>query len=83
MVVAVVLGALAVLWTTYRFRYPESPAPSEVFNRPLADKISDASGVIEALANRLNYWVAIILNRIFCGDVLVPGPIRPDRPLRG
>jgi len=41
MVVAVVLGALAVLWATYRFRYAESSASSEVFNRPLADKISD------------------------------------------
>ena len=41
MVMAVVLGALAVLWAAYRFRYVESLAPSEVFNRPLADKISD------------------------------------------
>jgi hypothetical protein len=41
MVMAVVLGTLSVLWATYRFRYAESPAPSEVFNRPLADKISD------------------------------------------
>jgi tetratricopeptide (TPR) repeat protein len=41
MVMAVLLGALAVLWATYRFRYTESSASSEVFNRPLADKISD------------------------------------------
>jgi len=41
LVVAVLLGALAVLWATYRFRYAESPVSSEVFNRPLADKISD------------------------------------------
>jgi len=41
MVMAVVLGALAVLWATYRFRYAETPASSEVFNRLLADKISD------------------------------------------
>jgi len=41
MVMAVVLGAFAVLWATYRFRYAESSASSEVFNRPLADKISD------------------------------------------
>ena len=41
MVMAVLLGALAVLWATYRFRYTESPASSEVFNRSLADKISD------------------------------------------
>jgi len=41
MVMVVVLGALVVLWTSYRFRYAESPASSEVFNRRLADKISD------------------------------------------
>src|SRR6516225_9625077 len=41
MLMAVVLGALAVLWVTYKFRYTESPAQGEVFNRPLADKISD------------------------------------------
>ena len=41
MVLAVVLGALSVLWTAYRLRYTESPSSSEVFNRPLADKISD------------------------------------------
>jgi hypothetical protein len=41
MVVAVVLGALTVLWATYRFRYTETPASTEAFNRPLADKISD------------------------------------------
>jgi hypothetical protein len=41
MVTAVVLGALAVLWATYRFRYTESPATNEVFNRTLTDKISD------------------------------------------
>lgn len=40
-VMAVILGALAVLWATYRFRYAESPGASEAFNRPLADKISD------------------------------------------
>ena len=41
LVTGVVLGALVVLWAAYRFRYTESPASSEVFNRPLADKISD------------------------------------------
>ena len=41
MVMAVVFGALAVLWATYRFRYTESQASSEVSNRPLANKISD------------------------------------------
>ena len=40
-VIAVVVGALSVLWATYRFRYAEGSASSEVFNRPLADKISD------------------------------------------
>jgi len=41
MVTAVVLGSLAVLWATYEFRYTESAASSEVFNRSLADKIAD------------------------------------------
>jgi len=40
-VIAVVLCALAVLWATYRFRYTESAASEEVFNRPLAGKIAD------------------------------------------
>jgi tetratricopeptide (TPR) repeat protein len=38
---AVVLGALTVLWGLYFFRFTESRAGSEVFNRPLADKIAD------------------------------------------
>ena len=41
MVAAVVFGALAALWATYGFRYAESLSSSEVFNRPLADKIAD------------------------------------------
>lgn len=41
MVMAVLLGALAVLWAAYGFRYSESSASREVFNRALADKISD------------------------------------------
>jgi hypothetical protein len=41
MVLAVVLGALTVLWASYGFRYTESSAPRDVFNRPLADKIAD------------------------------------------
>jgi len=54
MVMAVVLGALVVLWATYRFRYAESPASSEVFNRPLADKISDVrSPVYRAVLRRM------------------------------
>lgn len=39
--VLVMVGAWAVLWGFYRFRFDESPAPQEVFNRPLAAKISD------------------------------------------
>lgn len=41
MVLAVVVCALAVLWATYAFRYTESAASTEVFNRRLADKIAD------------------------------------------
>ena len=37
----VLLGALVVLWGTYRFRYTESSTTQETFNRPLADKIAD------------------------------------------
>jgi tetratricopeptide (TPR) repeat protein len=37
----VLLGALAVLWGFYLFRFTESPSPGEVFNRPLAEKIAD------------------------------------------
>jgi hypothetical protein len=45
-VVVVVVGSLAVLWGTYGFRYRESAASSEVFNRPLADKIADVQSPI-------------------------------------
>lgn len=38
---AVVLGALTVLWGLYHFRFAESRAGTEVFNRPLADKVAD------------------------------------------
>jgi dolichyl-phosphate-mannose--protein O-mannosyl transferase len=38
---ALVVGALIVLWSLYLFRFTESRAPGEVFNRPLADKIGD------------------------------------------
>jgi len=41
MVWVVVLGALTILWASYQFRYAESSAPGEVFNRPLADKVAD------------------------------------------
>jgi len=38
---AVLLGAVAVLWGTYGFRYDESPGRQEPFNRPLVQKIED------------------------------------------
>jgi len=38
---AVMFGALLILWGFYRFRFTESSAPQEVFNRPLALKIAD------------------------------------------
>ncbi len=38
---AVFLGAFVILWGFYRFRFTESPTPSENFNRPLVLKISD------------------------------------------
>jgi Dolichyl-phosphate-mannose-protein mannosyltransferase len=40
-VLAVGVCALTVLWATYGFRYTESGASTEGFNRPLADKIAD------------------------------------------
>jgi hypothetical protein len=40
-VMAVTAGALVVLWGSYLFRYVETPTGQELFNRPLADKISD------------------------------------------
>ena len=41
MLAAVVVGALIVLWGFYLFRFTESSAEHEVFNRSLADKIGD------------------------------------------
>jgi tetratricopeptide (TPR) repeat protein len=38
---ALVACALTILWAAYFFRFAESRAPQEVFNRPLAEKISD------------------------------------------
>jgi Dolichyl-phosphate-mannose-protein mannosyltransferase len=38
---AVAIGALIILWSFYFFRFAESDAGHDVFNRPLADKISD------------------------------------------
>src|ERR1022692_2052242 len=40
---AVLGGALLVLWASYLFRYSESPAGQESFNRPLVDKINDVA----------------------------------------
>jgi tetratricopeptide (TPR) repeat protein len=42
------VGACAVLWSTYRFHFRESLTAQETFNRPLADKITD----LESPANR-------------------------------
>ncbi len=41
LVVAVMLGAVLVLWGFYGFRYRDSPEVGEFFNRPLATKIDD------------------------------------------
>jgi tetratricopeptide (TPR) repeat protein len=38
---ALLVGACAVLWSTYRFHFHESPTTQETFNRPLTEKISD------------------------------------------
>ena len=40
---AVLGGAMLVLWASYLFRYAESPAGPESFNRPLIDKINDVA----------------------------------------
>ena len=38
---AVLVGAVVILWGSYRFRFDESPRGRDVFNRPLAEKIGD------------------------------------------
>ena len=38
---ALLVGSCAVLWSTYRFHFRESPTAQETFNRPLAEKIND------------------------------------------
>ncbi len=53
---AVVVGALMILWGFYFFRFAESNTGREVFNRPLADKIADVYSpayrfVLNALAS--------------------------------
>ncbi|HET8781422.1 MAG TPA: phospholipid carrier-dependent glycosyltransferase [Pyrinomonadaceae bacterium] len=46
-VMAVLIGAIVVLWSFYLFRFSESPATSEEqFNRPLAMKIGDVKSPI-------------------------------------
>lgn len=35
------LTSVVILWGFYRFRFTESTAPQEVFNRPIAEKIRD------------------------------------------
>ena len=40
-IAAIAAGALFILWGCYFFRYEESDQTQEVFNRPLAGKISD------------------------------------------
>lgn len=52
---AVLGGAMLVLWASYLFRYSESGAGRESFNRPLVDKINDVAsptyhGVLAAMA---------------------------------
>jgi len=41
LVVGVLVGAIIILWGFYGFRYRDSPAEGEFFNRPLATKIDD------------------------------------------
>ncbi|WP_146141353.1 ArnT family glycosyltransferase [Spirosoma oryzae] len=41
MVAGVLIGAVVVLWGFYGFRYRDSPAEGEFFNRPLTTKIDD------------------------------------------
>jgi hypothetical protein len=43
---AVLIGALIVLWGFYLFRFAESNAGHEVFNRPLANKIEDVQSPV-------------------------------------
>jgi hypothetical protein len=52
---AVLAGAMLVLWASYMFRYSESPAGQESFNRPLVEKINDVAsptyhGVLATMA---------------------------------
>jgi hypothetical protein len=40
-VTVVIVGSLIILWSFYGFRFHESQAGLDLFNRPLADKLSD------------------------------------------
>jgi tetratricopeptide (TPR) repeat protein len=40
------VAALAVLWGAYFFRYNESSSNTEVFNRPLAEKLADVNSPV-------------------------------------
>jgi Dolichyl-phosphate-mannose-protein mannosyltransferase len=51
-VFGVLLGALVILWGLYFFRFSESRSEREVFNRPLADKISDVNSPVYRFALR-------------------------------
>ena len=42
-IAAIAAGALFILWGCYFFRFSESGQSQEVFNRPLADKITDVN----------------------------------------
>jgi hypothetical protein len=46
---AVAVGALIILWSFYFFRFAESNAGRDVFNRSLADKISDVRSPVYRL----------------------------------
>lgn len=57
LVVAVLIGSVAVLWSTYFFQYYESPLTTDDrFNRPLVEKINDVRSPVyrfglKAMAN--------------------------------
>lgn len=52
-VAAVVLGAFVILWSFYGFRFNESKAGLDVFNRPLAEKINDLKSPLHQRALHL------------------------------
>jgi tetratricopeptide (TPR) repeat protein len=52
MVAAAILGAFIVLWSSYGFRFNESKAGIDLFNRPLAEKINDLKSPLHKAALR-------------------------------